>query len=224
MSYDSTARESFDDDVTALLDYEHAVTDVLALVGRARRTSGTYQRGHEGRGVLVARLVSDAGRWAVRIFDEHPSVSMVAALLPLDPDLDDEPFDAVLVDADHALIAADYHRTTVWDDAGERGGLPLALVEPLPDLAPPPWAHRSDVLPLDHEGGALVTFERSIGTRGDVGVYVDAEVVVTADGHISSGPRVIIADEQDAMSPADARELATRLLAAADIAEAEDER
>lgn len=219
MSYDSTARESFDDDVTALLDYEHAVTDVHALVGRDARRGATYQRGHEGRGVLVGRLVSDAGRWAIRIVDEHPSERVVAALLPLDPNLDDEPFDAVLVDADHVLIAAGYHRTTVWDDAGERGGLPLALVEPLPDLAPPPWAHRSDVLPLDDEGGALVTFERSIGTRGDVGVYVDAEVVVTADGHIASRPRVVVAVEEDAMSAADARDLAARLVAAADVAE-----
>ena len=216
MSYDSTACENFDDDVTALLDYEHAVTDVLALVGRrVRRTGPTYQRGHDGRGVLVARLVFDAGCWAVRIIDEHPSATVVAAMLPLDMSVAGEWLDTVLVDADHVLVTAGYYRTTVWD---AQGG-PLALVEALPDLTPPPWARRVDVLPLNDDGGAIVTFEREIGAHAGVGLYVDAETVVSADGLAASEPRVVVAVERDVMSATDARDLASRLTRAADVAE-----
>ncbi|GEM_PF-2250418 len=216
MSYDPTARESFDDDVTALLDYEHAVTDVLALVGRgARRTAPAYPRGHAGRGVLVAGLVPDAGRWAVRIIDEHPTATVVAALLPLDEH--DGGRDAVLCDADHALNAAGYHRTTPWGDAGCPGTLPRAVVEPLPDVTPPPWARATDVLPLDDDGGTLVTFERSFGTTAGVDLWVVSEVVVTADGYTVSGPRVGVQADGDNLSAAEARDLAARLTRAADV-------
>ncbi|WP_265521306.1 hypothetical protein [Oerskovia flava] len=217
MSHEPTARDSFDDDVTALLDYEHAVTDVLALVGRdSRRTGPTYPRGDAGRGVLAAHLVSDCGRLAVRIVDEHPTATVVAALLPLDGYLTTGQPDVVLCDADHVLCAAGYHRTTAWD-AGDTGGLPLALVEPLPDLAAPPWARATDVLPLDDDGRVLVTFERSFGTAAGVDLWVGVETVVDADTCASSGPFVGVQIDRDTLSAMDARDLAARLTRAADV-------
>ncbi len=205
--------------VRVLLDDGAQVRAAVDEVEAVARPS--YPTGRAGRGVLTVTVAGAAGGVAVRVTDEHTDGTRAHErfMVPIEPDA--RHVALVLSEVDDRLIAAGYYRASRWADGLD--GEAVAAVEPLPALDVPSWAAKADVLaPVGGEGGAVVVFERPCGavTGNDASVYVVAEVDLTA-GTVECGPpRVVAHVDTDALTAAQARDVARFLTDAAGVVEA----